>query len=247
MTRVVVCFDGVREWVAAGIAEHGCATRSNPRVSILILHIVITVLEVALQPVKIDRVQRHELRDHHGFHLHLWGIQLVTKDEAAAFRAMRVEVDVHLELATLRLLEYSFLGKEDGWVSVRHGVFVHPVQIESQRVEAPVASADAIWIQEWNDLEDVMVEQNLRLHVSKIAQLVHHTLQHIAGGRLTTMHSTRQKDHGPVLCHCLLGSECDHVNGSIFERARKLDLGKMDALLLSWAIVLLYFAFYFIK
>ena len=93
-----------------------------------------------------------------------------------------------------------------------HGwIFVAPVQVHSKRVEPPVASRNSIWIQHWNDLENVIIKKHLSLPALKVCQLVQDSLQHVGARRFTAMHPASEETDRLVLLDCLFRAYCDLV------------------------------------
>ena len=82
----------------------------------------------------------------------------VSKHEAAAFGCMSVEISVDVQLLLVIFMHDGLLTSVNGWVS--NGVWfrINSIQIQALRIVSPIASYYAIWVQNWNDLEDEAIE-----------------------------------------------------------------------------------------
>lgn len=61
----------------------------------------------------------------------------------------------------------------------RARIVVLPIEVDTVRVKSPLASSDAIRIQTWNYLENIVVKQGLCLNVFKVGKHLENTLEHI--------------------------------------------------------------------
>ena len=100
----------------------------------------------------------------------------VTEDEAAPLGCVAVKICIDMQLAFAELVEDGKLGRVDGRVANWIWLRVHPVQVETLCVIAPVATLYAIWVQKWNDLEHKSLKEKLSLR-SVLAKQVKHALE----------------------------------------------------------------------
>lgn len=82
----------------------------------------------------------------------------VSKHETATFGCMSVEISVDVQLLLVIFMHDGLLASVNGWVS--NGVWfrINSIQIQALRIISPVASHYAVWVQNWNDLEDKAIE-----------------------------------------------------------------------------------------
>lgn len=74
---------------------------------------------------------------------------------------MAVEVNVGEKLAAGILMEDCSLDSIYGRVEYRIGLGVLSVEIEALSIVPPVASCDAIWIEEWNKFEYELLQEKI--------------------------------------------------------------------------------------
>ena len=70
----------------------------------------------------------------------------VTKDEAAPLGCMTMKISIDMQLAFAELVEDGKLGRVDGRVANGIWLRVHPVQVETLCVIAPVAALHTVGV-----------------------------------------------------------------------------------------------------
>ena len=121
--------------------------------------------------VKVDTVQTEEFWKENLLDLRLLGSKRVSKDEAATFSCMAVQVSIDVQSLLTVLVDDRRLHCVDGRMQDWVRIYVHSVQVQSLGVVPPVASIHSIWVQEWHNLKDKFVEKSLGLH-AKLRQEV---------------------------------------------------------------------------
>ena len=62
-------------------------------------------------------------------------------------------------LLNVKLVQDGGLRRVDSWVKYRIRVRIHPIEVEPLGVVSPVATFYTIWIQEWDNLKDELLEK----------------------------------------------------------------------------------------
>mmetsp|Transcript_38035 Transcript_38035/g.109713 ORF Transcript_38035/g.109713 Transcript_38035/m.109713 type:complete len:401 (-) Transcript_38035:425-1627(-) len=88
-----------------------------------------------------------------------------------------------------RLLDGS-----DGWVVLRGGIAVNAVQVLAAGVRAVQAKLDAVGVQHRHHLEDISVEEHLRIGAAR-RQQVQQTFQDVAARRFAWVNTSADEDH----------------------------------------------------
>jgi hypothetical protein len=73
---------------------------------------------------------------------------------------MSVKIYVDVKVAVFMLLDYGLLGRIDGRLPFRVWVQIESVQIVIIRVKPEIPSRHAIWIQQWDNFEDIVLQKD---------------------------------------------------------------------------------------
>ena len=96
-------------------------------------------------------------------YLSLFVRDCVAKDEAAALSGMTMQVNVDVQLPFVVLVQYGKLSSIDCRMTYRVWLSIHSVKVQSLSVVSPVAALNAIWIEQWHNLEHVGVKERFGL------------------------------------------------------------------------------------
>ena len=160
------------------------------RAAVLSVHELLR--EGAFLEVKVERVQADEPREQHILCL-LLAAQIVAKNEAAFLGSVTVQVDVHFEVTDLLLLHDCALSQVHSGLLLRTRFSVEAIQVMVVRVETVVAAGNAVWINQRNELEAVLLEQNART-LGLRQQEVNDTVENVRALNFTWMNSSREED-----------------------------------------------------
>ena len=177
----------------ASLPEDGCSSTRRPRVTFLVLFVVDVVAETTLSYVKVYTVQRHQLREEHLFNSCLRIAHSVAEDEAATLGGMAVQVNVHEKFALGVFVEDRSLCSVNCRMSDWIWLGVDSVEVETLSVVPPVPSRYTIWVQQWNELEDEVLEEQIGLD-AELREKIEDALQEEGGACLTAVDSRADED-----------------------------------------------------
>ena len=117
----------------------------------------------------------------------------VAKDEAAALGGMAVQVNVHEKFALCVFVEDRGLCSVNCRMSDWIWLGVDSVEVETLSVVPPVPSRYTIWVQQWDELEDEVLEEQIGLD-AELREKIEDALQEEGGACLTAVDSRADED-----------------------------------------------------
>jgi len=167
---VVVEFEGVT------ISEASCFCKSHATGSFSALAVSVfdchdLVGEVAFVHVKVHAVHRNKLDECNVVSLLFLLGDVVSKHKAASLACMCMQIEEHLEAVVLHgLLNNSLPSCPNSGVVALGRSQVHSIEVASHGVKSVVASGDAVWIQNHNYFEYVVLSQSATLFAPQTKQ-----------------------------------------------------------------------------
>lgn len=70
-----------------------------------------------------------------------------------------MQINIHFKLAKFVLLHHGLLRLVDCWLLVRAWIYVEPIEVVVMRIQTVVASRHSVWIEQWNDFENIPIKQ----------------------------------------------------------------------------------------
>jgi len=79
------------------------------------------------------------------------------------------------------------------------GIAVDPIEVLAVGVKSPLASGNAIWVENRNNFELVVIKENFGLLIFEVGKLVDQALEHILSWCFSTVDSTGEINHWLIL------------------------------------------------
>ena len=82
----------------------------------------------------------------------------------------------------------QLLGVVDGWMENFGGCFPSTIQVTARQRAPIVAIDDAVWVQHWNNFEDKVLPQQLRLYRVRRSKEVESSFHHPRANGFSRVH-----------------------------------------------------------